>query len=159
MADAPQEYDEQTTAKLEKLADKREQAGSEAWRNWTSQRPRARSRTIQTKLEALDDEEQTLTKDAEVHYAEATKAVGTAFLLLDPDGRVRREYRIPRNRRDASGNGRGQRTGRRRSAEAPKPPTSDDLKDAQLATTFTHQALAVREALLKDAAPAGGFWR
>ena len=35
--------------------------------------------------------------------------------------------------------------------DAPKPPTSDDLKDGQLATTFTHQALAVREAVLKDA--------
>ena len=30
MTDAPQEYDEQTTAKLKKLADKRGQAGIEA---------------------------------------------------------------------------------------------------------------------------------
>ena len=37
------------------------------------------------------------------------------------------------------------------STEAPKVPTSDDLGDNQLATTFTHQALAVREALLKNA--------
>jgi hypothetical protein len=93
-----------------------------------------------------------LTKDAEVHYAEATKAVGTAFLLLDPDGRVRREYRIPANRQNASGNGRwGQRSSRGRSTEAPKPPTSDDLKDGQLATTFTHQALGSARSVLKDA--------
>src|SRR6185437_8776767 len=107
---------------------------------------------IQTKLEALDDEEQTLTKDAEVHYAEAAKAVGTAFLLLDPDGRVRREYRIPRSRRSASGNGVHGGNGYvgDGQAEAPKPPTSDDLKEPQLAVTFTHQALAVREALLAD---------
>ena len=85
-----------------------------SWRNWTS-RTKARVEAIQTKLEALDDEEQTLTKDAEVHYAEATKAVGTAFLLLDPDGRVRREYRIPANPSGASGNGHGgQRSGRER---------------------------------------------
>jgi hypothetical protein len=35
--------------------------------------------------------------------------------------------------------------------EAPKPPTSDDLNDRQKATTFTHQALAVRETLLGNA--------
>ena len=99
---------------------------------------------IQTKLEALDDEEQTLSKDAEVHYSEATKAVGTTFLLLDPDGRVRREYRVPRTRHGASGNGQDGGNGQAGdgSTEAPKPPTSDDLKDGQLATTFTHQALA-----------------
>ena len=86
---------------------------------------------IQTKLEALDDEEQTLSKDAEVHYSEATKAVGTTFLLLDPDGRVRREYRVPRTRHGASGNGQGGGNGQagHGSTEAPKPPTSDDLKD------------------------------
>jgi hypothetical protein len=95
-----------------------------------------------------------LTKDAEVHYSEATKAVGTTFLLLDPDGRVRREYRVPRTRHGASGNGHGGGNGQAGdgSTEAPKPPTSDDLKDGQLATTFTHQALGVREAVLKDAA-------
>jgi hypothetical protein len=93
----------------------------------------------------LDAEEQALTKDAEIHYAEATKAVGTTFLLLDPDGRVRREHRVPRVRQTQSSNGNanGRADG---SIEAPKPPTSDDLKDAQLATTFTHQALGVREA-------------
>jgi ParB/RepB/Spo0J family partition protein len=106
---------------------------------------------LNAKLEALDAEEQTLTKDAQVHYAEATKAIGTTFLLLDPDGRVRREYRVPRAGRATSriGNGgEGQADG---GFETPKPPTSDDLKDSQLATTFTHQALGVREALLKDA--------
>jgi hypothetical protein len=89
-----------------------------------------------------------LAKEAEVYYAEATKAVGTAFLLLDPDGRVRREYRIPRQRQSASGNGNG-RAGDG-FTESPKPPTSDDLREGQLAITFTHQAIAVREALLSD---------
>jgi len=89
-----------------------------------------------------------------VHYAEATKAVGTTFLLLDPDGRVRIEHRIPRVRHGQSGNGTGNGNGingrsDNGSVEVPKPPTSDDLKDLQLATTFTHQALGVRETLLK----------
>jgi hypothetical protein len=93
-----------------------------------------------------------LTKEADVHHAEATKAVGTAFLLLDPDGRVRREYRLPRNRRNASGDGVHGGNGHARDGqtEVPKPPTPDDLKEPQRAVTFTHQALALRELLLKD---------
>ncbi len=146
MAEAPQEYDDQTKAKLKKLADKRGKLESKI--EELDESDQGAFEAIQTKLEALDDEEQTLTKDAEVHYAEATKAVGTTFLLLDPDGRVRREYRIPRHRQSASSNGDG-RAGDG-STEAPKPPTSDDLREGQLAITFTHQALAVREALLDD---------
>jgi hypothetical protein len=71
---------------------------------------------------------------------------------LDPDGRVRRGYRIPRTRSTGSGsaNGGNGQAGDS-TTDAQKPPTSDDLKDGQLATTFTQQALAVREALLKDA--------
>jgi ParB family chromosome partitioning protein len=150
MTDAPQEYDEQTTAKLKKLADKRVKLESKL--EELDESDQGAVEAIQTKLEALDDEEQTLSKDAEVHYSEATKAVGTAFLLLDPDGRVRREYRIPRNRRNASGNGvhGGDGHAGDGQTEAPKPPTSDDLKEPQFAATFTHQALAVRELLLKD---------
>jgi len=150
MAEAPQEYDDATTAKLQKLADKRGKL--EAKLEELDEADQGAFETVQTKLEALDDEEQALTKEASVHYAEATKAVGTAFLLLDPDGRVRRGYRIPRTRSTGSGSGNGG-NGQAGSGttDAPKPPTSDDLKDGQLATTFTQQALAVREAVLKDA--------
>ena len=153
MSDAPEEYDHQTTAKLEKLAEKRSKLEAkieelEAGPGEFNESEQKAYQEVQAKLEALDDDEQILTKDADVHYAEATKAVGTAFLLLDPDGRVRREYRIPRGRGGAPGNGSGQADGK--SGEVPKPPTSDDLRDGQLATTFTHQALAVRELLLKD---------
>ena len=148
MSEAPQEYDEPTTAKLKKLADKRSKLEPKIGE--LDESDQGAFEAIQAKLEALDDEEQTLTKEAEVHYAEPTKAVGTAFLLLDPDGRVRREYRIPRSRNHPSGNRNGcSGVG---SSEAPKPPTSDDLRDSQIATTFTHQALAVREALLSDQA-------
>jgi hypothetical protein len=151
MAEAPKEYDDTTTAKLLKLADKRGKV--EAKLEEVDEADQGAFEAVQTKLEALDDEEQALTKDAEVHYAEATKAVGTAFLLLDPDGQVRRGYRIPRTRATASGNGNGGNgQAGSGSGEAPKPPTSDDLKESQLAATFTHQALAVREAVLKDAA-------
>ncbi|MDP9174499.1 MAG: ParB/RepB/Spo0J family partition protein [Planctomycetota bacterium] len=153
MSDAPQEYDQQTTAKLEKLAEKRSKLEAkieelEAGPGEFSESEQKAYQDVQAKLEALDDDEQALTKEADVHYAEATKAVGTAFLLLDPDGRVRRECRIPRNRRNASVNGNGHAGDGQ--TEAPKPPTSDDLKEPQLATTFTHQALAVRELLLHD---------
>jgi hypothetical protein len=148
MAEAPHEYDEATTAKLAKLAAKRRKL--EAKVEELDQADQPAFEAVQKKLEALDDEEQQITKDAPVRYAERTKAVGTAFLILDPDGRVRREYRIPRGRGNASSNGNGQADGT--STETPKPPTSDDLRDGQLATTFTHQAFGVREALLKDAA-------
>lgn len=148
MVAAPQEYDEPTTAKLQKLADKR--CKLEAKVAELDESDPAAFEALQKKLEALDDEEQRITKDAQVHYVESTKAVGTAFLMLDPDGRVRREYRIPRTRPNASSNGNGLSGGG--STEAPTPPTSDDLKEPQLATTFTHQALGVREALLRDGA-------
>jgi hypothetical protein len=141
-----------TTAQLKKLADRRTKLEAKfADLDDDNDPDNAKCDALNVKLEALDAEEQALTKDAEIHYAEASKAVGTTFLLLDPEGRVRREHRVPRVRQTQSSNGNanGRADG---SIEAPKPPTSDDLKDAQLATTFTHQALGVREAVLKDAA-------
>ena len=149
MSDAPQEYDEPTTAKVKKLADKRSKLEAKfAELDDDNDPDNAKADSLSAKLETLDDEEQAILKDAPVHYAESTKAVGTAFLLLDPDGRVRREFRIPRSRHNPNGNGSGYSgVG---PEESPKPPTSDDLRDSQIATTFTHQALAVREALLCD---------
>jgi ParB family chromosome partitioning protein len=148
MTEAPQEYDEATTTVLAKL-DRRRRKWEEKLEQ-VDESDEGKLEAIGQKIEELDVEEQAIVKDAAVQYSEATKAVGTTFLLLDPDGRVRREYRVPRTRPGASNNGGGPSGDG--STEAPAPPTSDDLKDAQLATTFTHQALAVREALLKDAA-------
>lgn len=149
MTDAPPEYDDPTTAKLKKLADKRAKLEAKfADLDDDNDPDNAKAEALGTKLEALDDEEREITKDAPVHYAEATKAVGTVFLLLDPDGRVRRECRVPRHRRGASADGNGRVEGG--SVEPPQPPTSNDLKESQLAVTFTHQTLAVREALLKE---------
>jgi ParB family chromosome partitioning protein len=155
MAEAPQEYDEATTAQLKKLAERRTKLEAKfADLDDDNDPENTKADALNAKLEALDAEEQATTKEAQVHYAEATKAVGTTFLLLDPDGRVRIEHRVPRVRQTASGNGTAL-TGRSESGsvEVPKPPTSDDLKDLQLATTFTHQALGVREALLKAGGP------
>ncbi len=154
MAEAPQEYDEATTAQLKKLADRRTKLEAKFTDLDDDNDPdNVKADALNAKLEVLDAEEQAITKGAQVHYAEATKAVGTTFLLLDPDGRVRSEHRVPRVRHTQSGNGNGANGQTDGSGgggiEAPKPPTSDDLKDLQLATTFTHQALGVREALLK----------
>jgi ParB family chromosome partitioning protein len=151
MAEAPHEYDDATTAQLKKLADRRAKLEAKFTDLDDDNDPdNAKADALNAKLETLDAEEQAITKDAQLHYSEATKAVGTTFLLLDPDGRVRTERRIPRVRHaqpnHASGtNGRSDSG----SVEVPKPPTSDDLKDLQLATTFTHQAIGMREALLK----------
>ena len=148
-AEAPQEYDEATTAQLKKLNDKRTKLESKLAE--LDESDEAKGEELNAKLETLDTEEEAITKVAPVHYAEATKAVGTVFLLLDPDGRVRSEYRVPRAGRATSRNGNGCDGPADGRVEVPKPPTSDDLKDSQLATTFTHQAFGVREALLKDA--------
>jgi ParB family transcriptional regulator, chromosome partitioning protein len=151
MAQAPQEYDEATTAQLNKLEDKRAKLESKLAE--LDETEEEKGEALNAKLEALDAEEQAITKDATVHYAEATKAVGTTFLLLDPDGRVRTEHRIPRVQYPQAGNtNRVNGRSDSGSGEVPKPPTADDLKDLQLATTFTHQALGVREALLKAGA-------
>jgi hypothetical protein len=103
---------------------------------------------LQEKFNALEAEAARIKERASKTFPERTKAIGTVFLILDPDGRLHREYRIPRpGRKSAAGNGDGGSAD-----ESAKPPTSDDLSDNQLATTFTHQALAVREALLSNSA-------
>jgi hypothetical protein len=140
MAAAPAEYDLSTTAKLRKLTEQR--SALEAKLDKIDESDQEALEAIGGDIEMLDAEAQAITKDARVTHAEATKAVGTVFLILDPDGRVRREYRIPRSRGGASGNG-GMN-------EAPKSLTPDDLSDMQRATAFTQHALTVRAALLKD---------
>ncbi len=153
MAEAPRAYDDATTARLKRLAaqrDKLEATYAEALSAVEGDDDNVRADALNAKLEALNDEERTLIMDAEVYYTEATKAIGTTFLLLDPDGRVRTEHRVPRVRPGVIGTGDTDSPGDGL-AEAVKPPTSADLKEPQLATTFTHQALAVREAVLQDA--------
>ena len=98
----------------------------------------------------LEGQEREIIEQAPEHFSEETKALATSFLILDPDGRVHREYRLPRQRHSESSNWNDGSVADG-AGEALKPPTSDEMSDKQLALTFTHQALAVREALLADA--------
>ena len=148
MEAAPVDYDEATTAALAKL-DRRRQALKTKLEGIDEADEEAQER-IGGKLDALDAEAEQLQQAGATHYPEATKAVGTAFLILDPDGRVRREYRMPRQRR-SSGLTNGVGHVGEGPLEPPTPLTPDDLKDGQLAAAFTHQTLAVRAALLRDA--------
>jgi ParB family chromosome partitioning protein len=146
--DTPEgEYDEQTNRKLARIAARREKLEVTAQKIGHDDEPRL-SR-LQQRYEALETEEREVIEKATEHYSEETKAMATSFLILDPDGRVHREYRIPRRKRGQPSGPNGNALAHE-PAERPKPPTSDDLSDAQRAVTFTHQALAVREALLKN---------
>ena len=154
MNEAPHEYDPATTATLHKLAGKRERIEARfAELDDDNDPDGAKANALAAKLEALHEEERAVTADAPVRYAEATKGAGTAFLILDPDGRVRREYRVPRMPHGAGTSAGGTPAAAGSwAAVTPPPPTSDDLREGQLATTFTHQAIGVRQALLHDPA-------
>ncbi len=154
MAEAPQEYDDATTAKLQKLADKRgkleakleeldgedngaNQARSRrfkpSWKRWT------------TRNSAHQRGERSLCRGDQGgwHSLPSTgpRWTGSAWISHSPDpfDRIGEARTVATVRPEIA------------TTDAPKPPTSDDLKDGQLATTFTQQALAVREAVLKDA--------
>ena len=148
----PVEYDDATTAALAKLDRRRRKW--EAKLEQVEESDEAGLDAVGAKIEALDAEERTTTEGAPIRHSEATKAIATAFLILDPDGRVRREYRTPRPKYSpASGGKPGGSTGAfSADPSSPTPPTPvptpDELVDSQLATTFTHQAIGVREALL-----------
>ena len=146
--DTPErEFDEQTSRKLAKIAVRHEKL--EAMSNKIGEDDEPRLNRLQQRYNALENEEREIVEKAPDHFSEETKSMATSFLILDPDGRVHREFRVPRPKRGQSSgsNGNGGVDG---TVEQPKPPTSDDVSDHQRAVTFTHQALAVREALLKN---------
>jgi ParB/RepB/Spo0J family partition protein len=148
MVPAEREFDEQTARKLEKIAQRRQQLDGRL--QGIADDDEKGSTTLHEKLDALDVERQEVERNAPASYSEAIKSIGTVFLVLYDDGQVQRDHRVPRSRSHQGQDGRtsdGSVAGGQ-----PVPPTSDDLSDKQLAGTFTHQALAVREALLKDAA-------
>jgi ParB-like chromosome segregation protein Spo0J len=135
--DTPEsDYDEQTNRKLAMIAARREKLEITAQKISDEDEPRL-SR-LQQRYEALEVEEREVVEKATEHYSEETKAMATAFLILAPDGRMHREYRVPRRKRGQSSGSNGN-TQAHEAAEKPKPPTSDDLSDAQRAVTFTHQ--------------------
>jgi ParB/RepB/Spo0J family partition protein len=143
------EFDEEISQKLQKIAERRQKL-EEKWREIPNENEKA-STAFQQKLETLEAAEQEIEREAPVFYSEATKAIATVFLMLSPDGQVQQEYRVPRPRRNQPGSGSGDTSEVSADGKLPTPPTSDDLSDRQLAVTFTHQAIAVREALLKNA--------
>jgi ParB family chromosome partitioning protein len=141
-----QEFDEKTARKLENLGGRMQKL--EARLENIKDDDQEAIQTVQGRIDALEKAANEIAEAAPRFFSEATKAVGTVFLTLDPDGQVRREFRLPKpeGRRSAIGKS---RAGEEGSEEQPIPPTSNNLSDRQLAATFTHQALAVREALLK----------
>lgn len=148
---APQEFDEATTRKLAKIRGRLHKLEETAQK--LGDGDEARLNRLQKRHELLEAEGREIEKAASLHFSEEIKAIGTVFLILDPDGRVYHVYRVPRPkpRASAAGNGYGQDRPDGESGQ-PKPPTPDELSDKQLAVTFTHQAVAVRHALLANPA-------
>ena len=142
METLPQEFDQKTEAKLAAIALEQQKLET---RSESLEEGSTKMERLQTRMEELEQEEQEIVQNAPVCYSEETKSLATAFLTMDPDGRTHVEYRVPRKRHGVNGeNGSGN------AGDEPKVPTSDDLSDRQKAITFTHQALVVREALLKN---------
>jgi hypothetical protein len=147
MTPPEQEFDDETARKLASIAARQEKL--EATAKKVGRKDPAKLDRLQKRFDALEAQEREIVEEAPQSFSEETKAVATSFLILDPDGRVHREYRIPRQKHPGSSAAAGKATGGGASTK-PKAPTSDDLSDKQLAATFTHQALAVREALLDN---------
>jgi ParB family transcriptional regulator, chromosome partitioning protein len=147
MAEAEPEYDKATTQKLENIAARKTKLEDAAER--IDDGDETKLKRIEERYETLEAKEREIEQDATITYSEATKATATAFLILDPDGRVHREYRVPR-RKSSRANDRDDGSNGASSTELAKLPTADNLSDKQLAVLFTHQALAVRQALLRD---------
>jgi len=98
----PREYDDKTSRKLATIVTRRQKLEKSAAK--FGEGDEARLQRVQKRYEALEDQEREIIERAPVHFSEETKAVATSFLILDPDGRVHREYRIPRRRHDGSPN-------------------------------------------------------
>ena len=145
MEEPEREFDQQTNRQLATLAARRQKLEKAAEK--IDEADQAKLNRLQQRFEALESKEQEIIEKAPEHFSEETKAMARSFLILDPDGRVHREYRLLHRRGKHTSNGDGEG-----SADKGKPPTSDDLSDRQLAITFTHQALAVREALIQNPA-------
>jgi ParB family chromosome partitioning protein len=148
----PKEFDAATSKQLAKIESGRRKLELAAEK--VDERDEARLERLQSRFEALEEKQREIEASAPAVFSEETKARATGFLMLDPDGRVHREYRLPRRKVNASDSHSGHcatDSGGDSDASRPKPPTSDDLSDRQLAVTFTHQAVCVREALHKNA--------
>ncbi|MBC7785064.1 MAG: hypothetical protein H7144_14600 [Burkholderiales bacterium] len=140
------EFDADTLRKLEKLALRRQKLEEKV--EATKDDDHDAIAALDAKFETLEGEIQQIEEAAPEYHSEATKSTATVFLMLYPNGEVRREYRIPRQTSHRpNGENAGHANGD--ASNEAKVRTADDLNDRQLACIFTHQTLAVREALLK----------
>jgi len=145
----PREFDAKTTGKLAKVEQRREKL-HQTMENIEDGDSDAVNR-IHAKLNTLEEVERELQQKGTVEFSEASKAVGTVFLVLEPDGSVRQEYRVARRQNGQAGtNGKGHAEDGDGQVKEPTPPTSEELNDRQKASAFTHHTLAVREALLEN---------
>lgn len=149
------EYDAETAAKLQKLGERWQKL--EAKFEELAEDDEAGRAKFERKFEAIEAERRDVEASAAVVYSEATKSAATMFLLCLPDGQVRREVRVPRasrSRGDARATasnghvGNGEASG----TSAASTPTSDVLSERQTAAAFAHEVIAVRSALLENAA-------
>jgi ParB family chromosome partitioning protein len=131
MATPHTEYDADTQAKLNAI-----EARREAFEQSLADREETEADSDQ--FEALNREEEAVIAGGHAGHSEATKASGTVFLLLAPDGRASREVRVPRSGSRGNGNPVPEQTA---------PPTSADLSQRQQAAIYAHEAIAVREAV------------
>ncbi|MBX3357324.1 MAG: ParB/RepB/Spo0J family partition protein [Phycisphaeraceae bacterium] len=137
MSEPEPRFTQAERARLDKLAEKREkiEIGEDD----------ADDDKASAELDALDQEEDEIVREAQGRYDEETKCRATAFLVLSPDGRVERHYRVPRIGKDERRNGTAGGGGK---PEAPPPPpTANDLSDRQAAAVRHHEAIAVRQAV------------
>lgn len=100
-----------------------------------------RREELDSRIEAIEAQAAEIVGSATAIYDEQTKAKATVFLILDPDGSVRQECRLPRPKA-ASTNGRVQKE---------KPLDSDHVSDSQRATVLAYHAFAVRDAVHRNA--------
>lgn len=146
MAEAEVVLDEPTSRKLKEIEKRWEKLEGKI-REIPEEDDGSKAGELQEQLDALEAEAEKIRGEAPKQFSEATKAKGTVFLMLDAEGQVDREYRIPRK----SGRQRGDGSAEGVSDASPEQePTSEELSDRQLATAFTHQALGVRQKLLTD---------
>ncbi len=147
----PREFDAKTTRKLAKVEERREKLNQLMEK--VEDGDADGINRLHAKMNTLEEVERDVQQRGTLEFSEASKAVGTVFLVLEPDGSVRREYRVTRRQNGqagTNGNGHAENGDDTSEAKAPTPPTSEELNDRQRATSFTHHTLAVREALLDN---------
>lgn len=152
MSFAERVFDAKTVRTLEKLHQRAE--ALEQQMGELEEGDKEQGEKLGERLDKLHAAAREVVGKAPVQYSEETKGVGTVFLLLDSEGKVEREYRVPRAKHGVNGSGQsghgGEGDANAVAVESPKPPTSDDLADRQVSAVFTHQTLLVREAVLED---------